>query len=52
LYRFKSLHLEKLRGGHAGQYSMRVNDQFRLIARFATQPDGQMCVVIEVVDYH
>lgn len=52
LYQFKSLRLEKLKGNRAGQYSMRLNDQFRLIVRFETIPNGQVCVVIEVVDYH
>lgn len=52
LYAFRSVRLEKLRGDRVGQYSMRVNDQYRLIARFEAMPDGQTCVVIEVVDYH
>jgi toxin HigB-1 len=52
LYQFKSLRLEKLRGDRAGQSSMRLNEQFRLIVRFETLADGQVCVVVEVVDYH
>ena len=51
LYQFRSVRLERLRGDRAGQYSMRVNDQFRLITRFEAMPDGQTCIVIEVVDY-
>ncbi len=52
LYQFKALRLEKLRGNRAGQMSMRLNDQFRLIVRFETQPNSQQCIVVEVVDYH
>lgn len=48
----KSLHLEKLKGDRDGQYSMRLNDQYRLIVRFETGPSGRMTVVVEVVDYH
>jgi proteic killer suppression protein len=31
LYSFKSLHFEKLKGERAGQSSIRINDQYRLI---------------------
>jgi toxin HigB-1 len=40
--------LEALRGGRAGQYSIRVNDQFRLCFRWtAAGPED-----VEIVDYH
>jgi proteic killer suppression protein len=40
--------LEALRGSRAGQYSIRVNDQFRLCFRWtATGPED-----VEIVDYH
>ena len=40
--------LEALRGSRAGQYSMRVNDQFRLCFRWtAAGAEG-----VEIVDYH
>ena len=40
--------LESLRGGRAGQYSIRVNDQFRLCFRWtAAGPED-----VEIVDYH
>ncbi|MCR4341462.1 MAG: type II toxin-antitoxin system RelE/ParE family toxin [Gemmatimonadaceae bacterium] len=40
--------LEKLRGGRAGQFSIRVNDQWRICFRWsdATAHD------VEIVDYH
>ncbi len=48
----RSLHLEKLRGQRAGQHSLRLNDQWRLIIRFEERTDGKTVVVIEVDDYH
>ena len=40
--------LEALRGGRSGQYSIRVNDQFRLCFRWtAAGPED-----VEIVDYH
>lgn len=41
-------HLEKLRGERAGQYSIRVNDQWRVCFRWS---DGNAHDV-EIVDYH
>ncbi|WP_127474743.1 type II toxin-antitoxin system RelE/ParE family toxin [Sulfurivermis fontis] len=40
--------LEKLSGGRAGQYSIRINDQWRVCFRWQ---DGDVCDV-EIVDYH
>lgn len=40
--------LEKLKGDRAGQYSFRVNDQFRVCFRWL---DGD-AYDVEVVDYH
>ncbi len=40
--------LEKLKGDLAGRYSIRINDQFRVVFRFT---DGQARDV-SVVDYH
>jgi len=40
--------LEALRGKRAGQYSIRVNDQFRVCFRWSNAgPDD-----VEIVDYH
>lgn len=41
-------HLEKLRGALLGQYSIRINDQYRLVFEFA---DGNARNV-RVTDYH
>ena len=40
--------LEKLSGGRAGQYSIRINDQWRIC--FTWKDDGPHDV--EIVDYH
>jgi proteic killer suppression protein len=40
--------LEKLEGDRAGQYSIRINDQFRVCFRWA-EGDAHD---VEIVDYH
>lgn len=51
-YAMKSLHYEKLKGNREGQYSMRLNDQWRLILRVETDETGKLAVIISIVDYH
>ncbi len=41
-------HLEGLRGNRAGQYSIRVNDQFRMCFRWTAAGAED----VEIVDYH
>lgn len=41
-------HLEKLRGDRAGQYSIRVNDQYRVCFRW----EGKDAWDVEIADYH
>ncbi|MGI8405399.1 MAG: type II toxin-antitoxin system RelE/ParE family toxin [Thermomicrobiales bacterium] len=42
--------LEALRGDRAGEYSIRINDQYRICFLW---PDDQIrAVEIEIVDYH
>ncbi len=48
----RSLHFEKLVGKRTGQYSVRLNDQWRLILRLARSPAGKKLVVVEIADYH
>jgi proteic killer suppression protein len=43
-----SNHLEKLVGERKGQYSIRVNDQYRICFRW----EGGEASDVEVVDYH
>ena len=52
LRRMKSLRFEKLRGDRSHQYSMRVNDQYRLIIEMERVEGGAVVVLIEVTDYH
>jgi proteic killer suppression protein len=42
------LHLEALKGNRAGQFSVRINKQYRVCFEWV---DGE-AVNIEVVDYH
>lgn len=41
-------HLEKLEGERDGQYSIRINDQYRVCFR----ADGNNFYEVEIVDYH
>jgi toxin HigB-1 len=45
--------LEALRGDHEGQYSIRINEQWRIcFAQIcSTWPDGE-AFAVEIVDYH
>lgn len=52
LYTMRSLHFEKLEGNRAGQRSLRLNKQWRLIVRLEPTREGKLVVVIEIVDYH
>lgn len=51
-YALKSLHFEKLSGDLEGQYSMRLNKQWRLILKFRKEATGKLVVVISIGDYH
>ena len=41
-------HLEALKGKRAGQYSIRINDQWRVCFRF----ESGAALDVEIVDYH
>jgi proteic killer suppression protein len=47
LRRFSGLRLEALKGDRAGQWSIRINDQWRICFRW----DGD-AYDVEIVDYH
>ena len=47
-----SLNFEKLVGDRAGQYSFRLNKQWRLIVTIEKTEPKNTIVVIEIVDYH
>lgn len=52
LYAIKSLHFEALKGDRAGEHSVRLNKQFRLVLRIEAGEPGNVIVVIEIADYH
>ena len=49
---YKALHFEKLRGGRAGQHSIRLNRQWRLILRLESDAEGRLLIVVEVVNHY
>ena len=52
-YALKSLHFEKLKGGREGQYSMRLNAQWRLILRLVKRAgDKKVVVIVSITGYH
>jgi proteic killer suppression protein len=48
----KSLHYEKLSHDRAGQYSLRLNKQFRLVFQIEQDEQGKCLWVMEITDYH
>lgn len=48
----RGLRFEKLKGSRRGTYSVRLNDQYRLILRFRTDASNRVVIVVELVDYH
>jgi proteic killer suppression protein len=51
-YALKSLHFEKLQGDRAGQHSMKLNDQWRLIIELRGKAPDKTVYVVEIADYH
>jgi len=51
-YASKGMHFEKLKGGRAGQHSIKLNDQWRLIIELRGQVPHKIVGIIEIVDYH
>ncbi len=52
LYAIKSLHFEKLSGDRKGEYSMRLNKQWRLTLRIEQDEQGNYLLILEIEDYH
>jgi len=48
----KSLHFEKLKGDRAGQHSVRLNLQWRLILEIRGDHPCKVVGIVEIVDYH
>lgn len=51
-YQMRSLRFEKLKGKRKHQYSMRLNDQWRLILELDDHAPTKVVVVVAVEDYH
>ena len=51
-YTVGGMRFEKLERDRKHQYSMRLNDQFRLILEFEGEGQKKTVVVVEIVDYH
>ena len=47
-----SLRFKKLKGKRKGQWSMRLNDQWRLILEFEGQGADRVVWIVEIADYH
>jgi proteic killer suppression protein len=52
LYARRSFRFEKLSGDREGQYSMRLNDQWRLIVELQGKAPNKIVHIVEIVDYH
>ncbi len=52
LRNWKSLHFEKLRGSRQHQYSLRLNNQFRLVLELETGQSSITAIVVAIEDYH
>ncbi len=48
----RSLRFEKLKGGRRHQWSMRLNDQWRLILEFKQVKHRKVVVIVKIEDYH
>ena len=49
---FRRVGFEKLKGARRGEYSMRLNDQFRLILKLESGDKGRIVVIKSIEDYH
>lgn len=48
----RSLNFERLKGERSHQYSMRLNDQWRLIVELHGEAPKKTVVVVSIEDYH
>ncbi len=51
-YALKALHFEKLKGDRAGQHSMRLNDQWRLVMEIGGKNTDKIVFIVSIEDYH
>lgn len=51
-YNIRSLNFEKLKGARSHQYSIRLNDQWRLILEFGGSGPTKTAIIVGIEDYH
>ncbi len=51
-YFMRGLRFEPLKGKRAGEYSMRLNDQFRLIVKLEKRSKETIVIICSIEDYH
>jgi proteic killer suppression protein len=51
-YQLRSVNFERLKGNRSDQYSMRLNDQWRLVLGFKGKAPTKTVIVIGIEDYH
>ena len=51
-YNLKSLNFEKLKGKRSHQYSMRLNNQWRLILELHGKGNNKNIIIFSIEDYH
>ena len=51
-FQLRSLRFEKLKADRGHQYSMRLNDQWRLIVELEGKAPNKIVVVVRIEDYH
>ncbi len=47
-----SYRFEKLKGNRSADYSIRLNDQFRLVFQIEKEQGGNCLVILDIEDYH
>lgn len=52
LYAMRALRIERLKGKRSHQWSLRLNDQWRLIVEFRGSGSDSRVMIIEITDYH
>ncbi len=52
LYAMNSLNYEQLKGKRKGEYSVRLNQQYRIVFRYTEGKASKKIIVMSVEDYH
>lgn len=52
MFALRSWRFEKLKGSRCHQYSIRLNDQWRLILEMEGDAPNKIIVIVQIEDYH